>query len=82
MMLVRDMFPSDASASVSIDAGVPGAPTGLTAMAAEDADGITLSYPGQHRWRPGALTLLLTTLRSLRTYDAADPVPQLGRNWT
>ena len=36
--------PSASSASVSIDAGVPGVPTGLTAMAAADADGIELSW--------------------------------------
>ena len=35
---------SDASATVSIDAGAPDAPTGLTAMAAADADGIELSW--------------------------------------
>ena len=35
---------SAASASVSIDADVPDAPTGLTAIAATDADGITLEW--------------------------------------
>ena len=64
--------PSASSATASIDAVLPGAPTGLTATADMDAPSITLGC-GLRRWRPEALTLLSWKIEVSEDYDAADP---------
>ncbi len=62
---------SDASASVSIDAGVPDAPTGLTAMAATDADGIELSWSAPVE--TGGSDITAYNIQVSENYDTADP---------
>ena len=62
---------SDASASVSIDAGEPDAPTGLTAMAAADADGIELSWTAPVE--TGGSDITDYNIEVSEDYDSADP---------
>ena len=68
---------SDASASVSIDAGVPDAPTGLTAMAAADADGIELSWSAPVA--TGGSDITAYNIEVSEDYDSADPT---AATWT
>ena len=68
---------SDASASVSIDAGVPDAPTGLTAMAAADADGIELSWSAPVA--TGGSDITAYNIEVSEDYDATDPT---AATWT
>ena len=71
---VNDAGPGHAStpsASVSIDAGVPDAPTGLSATAAADADGITLEWSAPAE--TGGSDITSWKIEVSEDYDAADP---------
>ncbi|MXX59156.1 MAG: fibronectin type III domain-containing protein, partial [Rhodothermaceae bacterium] len=70
---VNDAGPGHVSASstsVSIDAGVPDAPTGLSAMAAADADGITLEWSAPAEI--GGSDITSWKIEVSEDYDASD----------